>query len=522
MKENHLENNGRREPRDRRTSGDRRRNAELRVPIFHVGHSIVRLAVVVDRPAEEENLVVTRSIPWRKEADVLHSAQGIAELTEALSTLASNERLSGTRARVLLNSDLCVTRAVAGAQEDVQRESALLRERSQLYLSLGPGKKVISSSSTQLDARHSHALLTVATQETLSVVSRAVEAAGMQLDAIESAQVALARLVGLVGEGDKEEASIVVQVDEGGIELGVMSDGRLLLDYLPGGQTNVDQLAELFGQHHARLQRYCQRHHGLQGTKLDRVYVSGEETDVQEALDNLQTLPDLDVTLLDLRDIDFPWEFRGEEVAPEMACVLGAALVLSDHDYASSPNLIEQLLASARPPIAKMLFRKFAPLAAAVLVGVVFGLLNWQAKHQVSLMKAELQVHAPEAARATLLRLKGLAADNQLRQLAALSDQLPAQPLALLLKNMTESIPSEVWLTGLRIQSASSAQVTGSSFSESSIYDFVGHLQHVPGIADVALESTGVGRTQGGNATTFDLNLDLLLQGRNDQKGETL
>ncbi|MGI9456512.1 MAG: PilN domain-containing protein [Aeoliella sp.] len=506
---------------ERRLGSDRRRHSDARIPIIQIGHSMLRLAIVADQAGDEEDLVITRSLRWRNEAQSLHTEKGITELKEALATLSAEERLSGTRARVLLNSDLCVTRAITGASEEVQRETGQLRERSQLYLSLGPGKKVIASSSTLLDARHSHALLTVATQNTLIVVSSAVEAAGMQIEVIESAQVALARLIGR-SSADDQEASIVVQVDEGGIELGVMSGGRLFLDYRPGGHTHIDQLADLVKQHHARLKRYCQRHHGLEKTELKRIYVSGEEDEAQKAVAALKSLSEVEVELLDVRTLEFPWKCRRQEIEPEMACVLGAALVLTDEEFALGPNLVEHLLASARPPVGKMLLRKFAPLAASLFLGAVFGLLNWQANHHVDLMQAELGIHAPEAARANALRLRLLAADRKLRQLSALTDSLPLQPVAVLLQNVTASIPSEVWLTTFRVDGGASATIAGSSYAESSIYDFVSHLQNVPGIADVALESTGVARTKTGNATTFDLNVDLALQQSPEPTGEPL
>ena len=246
------EKGDRRASTERRTGGDRRRNAETRRPIIHVTPTVLRVLVLVERTGEQEDLAVVRNIPWRIAADSLHSEQGAAELAASLATLATEERLSGSRAEVLLSNELCVTRAMTGAVEDVQRESVELRERSQLYLSLGPGKKVIAADSTPLDARHSHALLTVATEQTLQVIYRAVESAGMELAGIRSAQVSLARAVEFACQAS-ESAALVVGVDNGSVELGVMGGGRLFLDYRPGGGTRVDQLGDLLRQHHTRL-----------------------------------------------------------------------------------------------------------------------------------------------------------------------------------------------------------------------------------------------------------------------------
>ncbi len=183
----------RRDRSDRRAGSDRRRNAEVRTPIIHLTANALRVLVLTEGPGDQGKLAVGQSMPWRFEAESLHTAQGAQELTAALTKLVGRDKLNGAQAEVLLSSDFCVTRAVTGVADEVQRETAALRERSQLYLSLGPGKKVIASSSIPLDARHAHALLTVTTEQTLHVLRQAIESAGMEVAAIRSAQVCLSR-----------------------------------------------------------------------------------------------------------------------------------------------------------------------------------------------------------------------------------------------------------------------------------------------------------------------------------------
>ncbi len=110
---------------------------------------------------------MTRSIRWRKEANSLHTEQGIVELTEAFRTLVTEERLAGAKVRIALGGEFCVTRVITGPTEDVRREFAELEERSLRYLTLGPGPKALAGNTQQLDARHQHALLAVANQRTL-------------------------------------------------------------------------------------------------------------------------------------------------------------------------------------------------------------------------------------------------------------------------------------------------------------------------------------------------------------------
>ncbi|WP_442481532.1 PilN domain-containing protein [Aeoliella sp. SH292] len=506
---------------DRRSGSDRRRNVETKRPIIHIARSMLRVLVVVERSNNQQDLAICRSLAWRMDADRLHSLQGAKELTAALAKLAGEERLAGAEAEVLLSSDLCVTRAVTGVVDDVQRETASLRERSQLYLSLGPGKKVIASSSTPLDARHAHAMLTVATEQTLQIISQAIESAGMELGAIRSAQVSLARAVHQVLGADAG-ASLVVGVDGGNIELGIMSRGRLFLDYRPGGDAHVDDLAGLLGQHHTRLQRYCHRHHGLEGSKLTDVLVSGQSDEARPALKNLETIEFLKSSLLDLQGVTLPWELRGEPLAPEMAAAVGAALALAGDVSTRGPNLVDHLKSLARPNLRPMLIRKLAPLAAVLLIAVGLGVLNCTKHREVSAMQQQLVTLAPKAERAAKLRVDLVAGENEVAQYNVLASHLRSQPYALLLKNLTQSVPTDVWLSDVRFEEGGTATIAGSSYVESSIYDFVSNLQHLPGIGGVALHGTGVGRTAHRNATTFDIHFHLDFSGESTPAGESL
>jgi hypothetical protein len=517
----HARSDRRTERPDRRSGGDRRRNADIKRPIIHIARSMLRVLVVVERSNNQQDLAICRSLAWRLEAERLHSPQGAKELTAALTKLVSEERLAGAEAEVLLSSELCVTRAVTGVVDDVQRETASLRERSQLYLSLGPGKKVIASSSTPLDARHAHAMLTVATEQTLQIISQAVESAGMELSAIRSAQVTLARAVQRV-LGPDAAASLVVGVDGGNIELGIMSRGRLFLDYRPGGDAHVDDLAGLLGQHHTRLERYCHRHHGLAGSNLTNVIVSGQPDEAKPALENLETLKFLHSSLLDLQGAELPWELRGESLAPEMAAAVGAALALADDASTRGPNLVDHLRSLARPNLRPMLIRKLAPLAAVLLIAVGLGALNWSKHREVADMQQELVTIAPKAERAAKLRVELVAGENEVAQYNVLASHLKSQPYGLLLKNLTQSVPADVWLSDVRFEAGTTATIAGSSYVESSIYDLVGNLQHLPGIGGVALQGTGVGRTAHRNATTFDIHFHLDFSGETTPAGDSL
>ena len=83
-------------------------------------------------------------------------------------------------------------------EEVVRRELAQLEERSALYLSLGTGPKALAASVRQIDARHQHALLTVANKKTLETIVAAADRLGIEIDTIEPSLVAMSRCVGSI------------------------------------------------------------------------------------------------------------------------------------------------------------------------------------------------------------------------------------------------------------------------------------------------------------------------------------
>ncbi|QDU57127.1 hypothetical protein Pan181_33410 [Aeoliella mucimassa] len=482
---------------------------------------MLHAVIVVERPGEQQDLAVCRSLQWRASNEPLHAPETKHELTAALTKLSTEERLAGSGAVLLLSSEMCVTRAVTGTTEHVNRETGQLRERSQLYLMLGPGRKVIASSSTPLDARHSYALLSVATEQTLQVLKQTVEASGMEVDSIQSSQVALARTVHLARRS-KSKADLVISVNDSRVELGVMGGGRMFLDYRPGGGVDIQQLGKLLVQHHTRLCRYCQRHHGLEDSNLTQIVVSGPRQQVQQACDQLAPLDRLQVFPLETGGLELPWELRGEKLTPELAAAIGGALTLKDEEADRGPNLVEELTGVTHPPLLRLLLPKLAPMAAAVLLAAGFMLLNWTTNRNMGQMKFDLAQLAPQAARSSQLRMDILADQKELEQLSKMGSKLSKPPYSLMLKNLTQSIPDEIWLASVRIEGAQTATLAGSSYTESSIYDLVGNLQHLPGTGQVALQGTGVGRSHNRDSTTFDISMDLDLTGRNTRPEEAL
>jgi Tfp pilus assembly protein PilN len=501
----------RRQQNERRFGSERRRQSEARCAIFEVCRSMLHLALIARGSGSEgTDKVLTRSIRWRNEASSLHTERGVEELSEAFRTLVADERLAGARVLIALGGEYCVTRVITGPTEEVRREFAELEERSLRYLTLGPGPKTLAGDFQQLDARHQHALLAVANQRTLDLLMNIADSVNLHIESIEPSLLALCRSQAHLRNACPE-ASLLIQLDEDVAELGICHNGRLLLDYRPGGHTNADNVADVVALHISRLQRYLERYHSYLDAPLRHVYLAGDAAGVARATAKFEALGVFEVHVLEPNDLDMPWQHVDQVPGTDLAATLGTAMAIySDATGQQGPNLIESALAQKRAPLRPILVRSLLPIAAVLLVGVALGLLRFNQCRQMAGLRTELDTLTPACVRATELRLKLTAADGKLQQLHALANQLPKAEWHQVLGRIGQSMPDDVWLDRLTVGDGQSAALSGASYTDNGVYDFVGYLKQVPGVADIALESTGVGQSPTGPTTNFELKLSLV------------
>ena len=181
--------------------------------------------------------------------------------------------------------------------------------------------------------------------------------------------------------------------------------------------------------------------------------------------------------------------------------------------------MIETALAQLREPLRPILIRSLAPIAAVLLVAVGLFLFQLKQWREIADVRSELDALAPVCARATELRLQLGAAENKLSQLQALDKQLPQPQWQAILGHIGQSMPDDVWLDRISFHDGESAALSGASFTDGGVYDFVGYLKQVPDIAEIALEATGVGQSATGPTTNFTLQVTLAnLADRNEKE----
>lgn len=498
---------------DRRTGGDRRnakarrRYTETRRLYVELCHSVLRAAVVVHEGDDSLPVLRTRAVRWRDEASDLLCDRGQAELAAALRSLVTEEKLAGCQVSLAISGTLCVNRATTGATARVEQEIASIRDRSQMYLALGPGEKTAAIARKPIDARHEHALVTVTNQRTLRLLVDAAESAGLVVDVVESALVALGRLHGRL-EPDEHSAVVLAQVDEDRFEVGVSRQGQLLVEYRPSKDGTTDRLGRIVDQHHDRLKRFCQRMYGVGPADLAKMWVVGAPDEVAGI--DAETKVGLATGSLPLERLGEFWSLReAGGVSAEMGAALGLALRDRFADTGVNPNLMDEIHALAREPIRPFLIRAAIPLAASLLIAATLWVVNLDQDGEVAALRARVEEVKPAQLRGQRLSRELADAATEIEHLGRLEKSTPDRRVTPLVQGVGFCLPDDVWLRGVRVGEQGELTVAGSSYTESGVYDLVRHLEQAPWFDDVALRGTGTDQTPQGPATSFDIDVTL-------------
>jgi Tfp pilus assembly protein PilN len=495
--------------RDRCQRRDRKKSADSRIVVIEVAESDLRVAFLQRGADESKDRIDAHIIPWRKEANSPNTEQGRAELTAALKSLVESHSLAGCQARFVLGGRYCVTKAIIGSTEEVRSELQQLQQRSQLYLLLGTGKKVMVSHSKSLDARHAYAVASVCNAKTLDTLSEASDRTGLRIESIEPALVANSRAVSRLKEAPQDPA-VLIHLDQMAAEIGVAHNGRLLLEYRPGTCATPDQLVEVLRTHLGRLERHVNRVLGEATPRLKQIYLSGDHESVAATLRAFAKVPHFRCQAVNPTEIQATWQLTQALDDPATLPVLGAMLgTYLSADESDAPNFMDHITAISREPIKPILLRSLAPIAAVLMVALGIQLFNFHQQGSINGLQAQVDELAVDRTRARELHLRQAASQAKLVQLNKLAAQLNPPPTAETLRRIAHCMPSDVWLTSLTFHDENSLALRGSSFLETGIFDFVRWLELAPGFEHVALRGTKSGQSQAGPTVDFDVQLKL-------------
>lgn len=495
---------------ERRRLRDRQRGATELVTVVEIAGSELRVALLTRSADDRPDRVEALSLTWRKDASHLNTEEGLIELSVALRDLVESRNLQTSIFHFVLGGELCITKAVHGAMDAVRTELREIEDRSRLYLSLGPGEKVMVSSMRPIDARHQYAVGSVCNRQTLNTVNAAAQRAGIQIDTIEPALVAVSRVAGRLRDAPTEPC-LLMYVDDNSVEVGVCHDGRILLDYRPGGRTDPSEIGPVVQTHLSRLQRHAARQLDGAPPKLNRVYLCGAKRAIAKALVSFAAYRNLEVREIRPDSIQATWELgdkvEGSAIVPALGTLLRTYLPAEEHD---APNFMSHIIASTREPIRPILVRSLLPLAAVLLVGFVGMLFNFRIQREINTLKEQLDALQVVQSRSRELQLKEAASQDLARELTRLIDGVQPSPVKDIVARIGHCMPSDVWLSDLVVEDMQRVKLTGSSFLEAGVFDFVRWLGQAPGFADVALPNTRPSTSSSGPTIEFNVELNLV------------
>jgi hypothetical protein len=172
---------------------------------------------------------------------------------------------------------------------------------------------------------------------------------------------------------------------------------------------------------------------------------------------------------------------------------------------AEGPNLLEKWIRESRKHLRPVLLRSAVPLAAMLLIALTMLGLNVSLGISNARLEQELAEAEPVELRYNHLRLDLIAADAKLRSLMQLKRSLPRPELERFVQGVGQCLPNDVWLERLTIADGKDSAISGAGFTDSGVYEFVGHLEKLPGASSVALQETGVRQSPEGPSTSFSM-----------------
>lgn len=483
------------------------KSAPKRLVAIELSNSDLVYAIVEhpDAPGGDTRLAWKR-LPWRKEATSLGTPEGKKELATALASIAAGEKLAGAPCRFALGGDFCVTRVVAGTNEQVQKELRSLEQRSSHYLSLGTGEKSFSRSTRSIDAKRAQGWMTVTNEKTLQAITGAAKEAGLKTTSIEHSLITLSRAVGRT-QRDAESPVIIIHLNHRGVDMGVSYQGRLLLDYRPGGVGAKDHLAETITHHLDRIQRYCSRHFQFASARISRVVLCGEAADLQQVQHQFAAQGRLTAETIDPRDVCKEWSCEGVTASDAWLLPLLGSLAsgLETTQAVDSPDLMEPLRLRHLEPLAPLLLKYGWPIAASILLTIgIYGGSFYQQKCAAGLEDAAKEAKSRQEL-ITSRQTELAATDAKIKYLSNIEAQISRPMWHDFLAQVGGCLPKGVWLESLQVDREGNVTLQGPSFSEEGIYQFIKQLQGIPVVKQPALEQTRPIQLGNGPATLFDV-----------------
>ena len=448
---------------------------------------------------------------------IFHSTVG---WVEALGRLRARQEIDRTPVAVSLSGDFCVTRISTGTTEDVDQELELLAGRIPRYLQLGPGGKLTGQVRDSLTPGIDHALTAVANHRRLEWIAEVLEQCDFKIAWIEPSLVSLARLSGWLAL-DQQKPILIADSFGKSWEVGIVHQGRLLLDYRPAAAYDSKRFATAIDQHLSRLRRFCQRHRGIDQSDLSQIFLGGDPAKTQIVIDHFASINDLEAlplevplhhkaltpevstagnekTLTPLKPA-IRVTSEGEDSQPERSDQVAAVAAIlpclidsvgEEATHQTPPDLLQSIrIADQHSDLLRFASTWWPAVATILLLSVGYGYIYSQ--QQRLLVQQEQRERVELQMRQTRVRLASLQSERFLvEQLESIRRQTASPPASQLITLMTQCLPPQSHLTAIRFDTDAQIHLDGHTIDETEIYETVGYMRRLPHIDQVALLGT--------------------------------
>ncbi|MHC2071046.1 PilN domain-containing protein [Bremerella sp. T1] len=484
-----------------------KKNDHRPVLALQIGHTKVRAVLY---RIEDGSLCECESLEesWQEGHWKIHSEDGMDGLKSALRRLLARTPRGIDEAYVALSGEFCVTRVVSDTNENVAYEVREIESRSNLYLSLGHGPKVVAGNILQQDPKHQHATVSVVHRQTIEAILEVAKGVGLTITAIEPTVISLCRLLGAL-RLDREAPALLVCPGQSGVEIAISYQGRLYLDYRPAGITQQEEIAEILVHHLERLQRYCRRHARVMQSAIGSVYLTGERRRAEAIQAQLGGRLRMPVEILQM-------EGSGNEIAsllrnlPISHFPAAGVGLLAVREYATpGPNLMERLHADYEEPLFTRTLKVLGPLAAVVLIAaMVWGYL-WEQRWE--LQQAMAQAAELEPIHRESILLRGVMKQNRetLNAHQQVGKQLPLRPVARWIEKIGQAVPDDAWLTNVSLDDEGDLTIEGNTTNEASIFAYGEEVGQFDFVHRATVDGAVPSNTKSGPAIKFTIHCDI-------------
>lgn len=464
---------------------NRMNDTTLRVAAMQIDDSHLQLVVI-----EEEDAVRTMHydhVEWRKHSP-LYSAESTVALGKALRSLSTKWRLSEAALSLCISGDLCVTRVVAGRTEEVASELQDLEDRCALYLSLGPGRKVVAKSVRKVDVRRDHGLAAVVNERLLILLADAIHDSSIKVSRIQPSAIGLSHYVGQENL-DHDQPALILNATHNAHELCLSYKGHLYLNYRPAGKGCHDEIATLVNHHLVRLRRYCRRMGLSDEADLDTVYVAGRADDTTAIAQAFDGGTAISAKPISKSSQHVSWSTDDESRIPEHAALIGTCL----HHLGGTTEEQLDLLPDVKGRMKRSWREKLQPwlctAVAALAVCAISKCIVWQQQKFVSDLEEKTRpfMISQAAFEQKFQKLNRLQAE--IKELKSIEVGLTQPHVESMLNQITHCMPPRMRLKTLNVEQKT-VSLKGIADHEEAVYEFLRWLKQLPCLTRCALVGT--------------------------------